>query len=323
MACSAFVAQWEPAKRKLGFYIIMNVANCLKKPLTVEEQIKRLKAHNMVIQDETMAAEILGRVNYYRFTGYALQFRVSENNSDFVQRTTFNEVYDIYRFDEELRGLLRVYIEKLEVYFRTIIAYHFSLAKCSLPPHDQHYDESNFFNKKGYQQLRDHFKRDRDYYRDSLVLKHHAKNYNDKLPLWVIVELVSFSDLSKLYSCMFYSEKDRIAKAAGVGYNTLGNNLHCLSVLRNKCAHAARLYNTELNPPVSMNKETNRRNPQIRGNSLFAYLWMLSKRLNKVDRKKFVDSLIILIESYNGRIDLRLMGFPSDWKKIINTYLLT
>lgn len=51
------MAQWEPAKRKLGFYIIMNVANCLKKPLTVEEQIKRLKTHNMVIQDETMAAE--------------------------------------------------------------------------------------------------------------------------------------------------------------------------------------------------------------------------------------------------------------------------
>lgn len=212
---------------------------------------------------------------------------------------------------------MRIYIEKLEIYFRTIIAYHFSLAKCTLPPHDQHYDDNNFFNKKGYQQLRDHFNRDRDYYRDSLVLKHHAKNYNDKLPLWVIVELISFSDLSKLYSCMFYSEKERIAKVAGVGYNTLGNNLHCLSVLRNKCAHAARLYNTELNPPVSMNKATNRRNPQIRGNTLFAYLWMLSKRLSEADMTRFVDSLVMLIERYSGIIDLKLMGFPSDWKMII------
>ncbi len=74
-----------------------------------------------------------------------------------------------------------------------------------------------------------------------------------------------------------------------------------------------------MNPPVSMNKATNRKNPQIRGNSLFAYLWMLSKRLNKVDRKRFVDSLLMLIESYNGRIDLGLMGFPADWKETIDS----
>lgn len=289
----------------------------LKKPLPIVGQIERLKFHNMIIPDEGFAAEVLMNVNYYRLSGYALQFRISENNSDFIQGTMFDNVYEIYKFDEELRGLLRVYIEKLEVYFRTVISYHFSLAKCSLPPHDQHYYESNFYNKKGYNQIRDHFKRDRSYYKDSLILKHHARNYNDRLPLWVIVELISFSDLSKLYSCMFRSEKERIAAAVGIGYTTLGNNLHCLSVLRNRCAHAARLYNSELNPPVSMNKESNRKNPQVKGNTLFAYIWMLSKRLSKTDRGTFTGSLVSLIEKYNGKIDLDLMGFPEDWKRLV------
>lgn len=36
----------------------------------------------------------------------------------------------------------------------------------------------------------------------------------------------------------------------GVGKDTLENHLHCLSVLRNKCAHAARMYNMNFNPPA-------------------------------------------------------------------------
>lgn len=34
--------------------------------------------------------------------------------------------------------------------------------------------------------------------------------YSSKMPLWVIVELMSFSNMSKLYSSMYYSEKDAI-----------------------------------------------------------------------------------------------------------------
>lgn len=82
----------------------------LKKPLPIVGQIERLKFHNMIIPDEGFAAEVLMNVNYYRLSGYALQFRISENNSDFIQGTMFDNVYEIYKFDEELRGLLRVYI---------------------------------------------------------------------------------------------------------------------------------------------------------------------------------------------------------------------
>ena len=44
--------------------------------------------------------------------------------------------------------------------------------------------------------------------------------------------------------------EDAIAHMVGVGRDTPENPLHCLSVLRNKCAHAARMYNTDFNPPA-------------------------------------------------------------------------
>ena len=50
-----------------------------------------------------------------------------------------------------MRDTFRRYIEKAEVYYRTQIAYGFSIAKCTEAPYDQHYDENNFYNKKGLQ----------------------------------------------------------------------------------------------------------------------------------------------------------------------------
>ena len=211
----------------------------LKKPLTFDEQLDKLAAYGMIITDREKAKDILKRVNYYRFTGYALQFRQDPSGSDYIAGTTFETVYHLYKVDEILRDIFRRYIEKAEVYYRTQIAYGFSIAKCTETPYDQHYDENNFYNKKGYREVMENFSREKNYYKDSLIVKHHKMKYFSKMPLWVIVELMSFSNMSKLYSSMYYSEKNAIASMVGVGKDTLENHLHCLSVLRNKCAHAA------------------------------------------------------------------------------------
>ena len=47
-----------------------------------------------------------------------------------------------------------------------------------------------------------------------------------------------------------------------VGKDTLENHLHCLSVLRNKCAHAARMYNTDFNPPAKFTSSFLRKHPE-------------------------------------------------------------
>ena len=62
----------------------------LKKPLTFDEQLDKLAAHGMIIRDREKAKDILKRVNYYRFTGYALQFRQDPSSSDYIAGTTFN-----------------------------------------------------------------------------------------------------------------------------------------------------------------------------------------------------------------------------------------
>lgn len=211
----------------------------LKKPLTFDEQLDKLIAHGMIVADREKAKDILKRVNYYRFTGYALQFRQEPSDSDYIEGITFETVYHLYKVDEILRDTFRRYIEKAEVYYRTQIAYGFSMAKCTEAPYDQHYDENNFYNKKGFKEVMENFSREKNYYKDSLIVKHHKIKYSSKMPLWVIVELMSFSNMSKLYSSMYYSEKEAIARMVGVGnalfamvYSGIGRYLSMRSIGR-------------------------------------------------------------------------------------------
>ncbi len=294
----------------------------LKKPLTFSEQIDRLKQHGVSFNDENIAAEILSTINYYRFSGYLLQYRKSITDSDLKVKVSFLSIYDIYKFDEELRALLRIFIEKVEIYFRTQISYYFSSVKCILPPHDQHYDRNNYFDKVGFDEVINSFKQQKKFYKDSPILKHHQIVYQNKMPLWVIVEFLSFSNLSKLYNSMYYSEKDIIATSSGTGHKTLENHLHCLTVLRNKCAHSARLFNSNFNPPAIFSKKFLRNNPLIKNDSLFAYILVLLKRLPlKEDKKEFVSKIEFLLNKYKSNVDLSLIGFPNNYLFLLNQEL--
>ena len=163
----------------------------LKEPYSFEQQLNKLIEHGMICEDPDAVLDFLKKKNYYRITGYALQQRVSAHDSNYSDGTTFDNIYKIYLFDQAIRNILRKYIEIAEIYYRTQISYGFSMQKCTDPPHDQHYDENNFYKKDGYKGVMDNFQREKKYYEDSLIMKHHKSKYNSRLPLWAMVEMMS------------------------------------------------------------------------------------------------------------------------------------
>jgi len=80
----------------------------------------------------------------------------------------------------------------------------------------------------------------------NLSLTHYVENQNC-IPLWVLVNLMSFGDISKFYACMKQSEQSEVAKRLkwGLRENYLVNFLNFLSAIRNRCAHSERLYSYE------------------------------------------------------------------------------
>ena len=310
----------------LGFLLFLRkIMMELKRPYTYDEQIDKMKSHDMILPDDNENTKnILSSISYYRITGYSLQFRKSANDSNYVKNTSFENILRIYTFDEKLRNILRCYIEKVEIFYRNQISYGFSISKCIQSPHDQHYDEKNYYKREEFKNIISHFEKDKDYYKDSLIVKHHKAKYNDKMPLWVMVELLSFSDVSKLYSCMYYSEQNKIANNLGISSATLINHLHCLSVLRNKCAHAARLYNTKFYPKARFNTQFLRTNKNVKSDTLFAYILVLIKRLpNNQERQTLINEIYNVINEYKNNIDLTLIGFPENYYELLNAQLST
>ena len=296
----------------------------LKKPLTIEEQIERLREHGMDIADVALAQRVLSEINYYRLSGYALQFRDACSPDDYCTGTSFEEVWRIYQFDVALRALLKPYLDVVELYMRSQIAYIFSLAKCKCPPHDQHYDANNFHNSQSHNEIfSSGLSREMSNSRDTLFVIHHAHKYGSKMPLWVIVELLSFTNLSKLFRAMYNSEQDMIALHMSTTRSILSNHLHCLANLRNKVAHASRLYNAAYNPPAQLGVALLRSNADVAGNTLFAYLIVLLRRLpNDAIRSELANAVIKLVSQYTDCLQFNLIGFPEDYAAIFEHTIL-
>ena len=98
----------------------------LKKPLTFDEQLDKLIVHGMIVADREKAKDILKRVNYYRFTGYALQFRQELSGSNYIEGTTFDEIAYLQHYDKEIKAIFFKSILEAEKHFKAILAYRFS-----------------------------------------------------------------------------------------------------------------------------------------------------------------------------------------------------
>lgn len=291
----------------------------LKKPYTIDEQIQQLKDHGLIINNEEFAQKILAECNYYRFTGYGLPFRKEPHDSDYVEGITFEQIYRLYLFDADLRSVLRRYLEIAEIYYRSQISYGFSIKKCVRPPHDQHYDFDNYYKPDFVEGIFAAFDREKGHNEDSKIVRHHENKYAGRMPLWVMVELLSFSNLSKLYSSMYLSEQNYIAGNVGAGQRELYNHLHCLSILRNKCAHGARLYGESLVKEARLNPAILRKNSSVRKDSLFAYVLVLHDRLPDQNIQiEFINDLNNVIKKYAEDIDLSQIGFPDSYYDILN-----
>ena len=78
----------------------------LKQPLTIEEQIKRLKTfHNLKILDKNKAIEILKSVSYYRLSAYGIGLTKENNREEYRDDISLEYLFKLYQFDCILKNL--------------------------------------------------------------------------------------------------------------------------------------------------------------------------------------------------------------------------
>ncbi len=94
--------------------------------MNYKTQIKHLRNNNLIIEDDNLASHILSKIGYYGLiNGYKEVFKNSATNC-YISNTTFDDIYQMYLFDADLREVLLKYILIVEKNIKSSIAYHFS-----------------------------------------------------------------------------------------------------------------------------------------------------------------------------------------------------
>lgn len=266
----------------------------------------------MIIEDDTAAIIVLSKINYYRFTAYGLTFKIT-GSDNYIDGTSFNRILSIYQFDNKLRSLILSYLTDIEIAFKTHIAYHHAHEYSPIG----YKDENTFGFKKSHKKFIESIDRYLFDNKNELFVQHHHQTYNGIFPIWVIVEILTFSATSKLFKNLKKQDKSYISKKYyNLSYKLLESWLHSLSNLRNLCAHHSRLYGKNLTIAPSIRGFPNTQH-QIASHSLFATMMVLIRILDSNNKSNFITNLAALLEQYKDEVELSQIGFPTNWESYL------
>ena len=170
----------------------------------------------MQVTDQKRAESVLLRLNYYRFTGYALHFEAfvdGQRTHQFRSGTDFDAVVSLYEFDTRLRWLLFRYIEPVEVAFRAVLCYELSMFTGD--PH-WYINPHLYDNRFHFGRLWDDCEREYNRRTDEVFIQsYRAKHDSPALPpAWMMSEILSIGTWSKIFEHLA-DNKARRAVAQG------------------------------------------------------------------------------------------------------------
>jgi len=286
-----------------------------KLPITIAEQIEKLKSRGLRFTNEANAESYLSHISYYRLRAYTYPFQDNTNiDQPFNVDISFEQIIELYVFDRRLRLLIFDAIEKIEIALRTQIIYHFSLNHGShwqLKP-ELYRDPMRFANHL------DSLQKEIDRSNETFI-DHYKQKYTNPTepPCWMSLEVSSMGLLSKIFQNLSKSpEKLAITNHFGLKDVTVIENwILCFSTLRNICAHHGRVWNRRL---IKIKLPTNPTYPflnekSVYPNKLYATLSCISYILKIISPgSTFNDRLKELMKNC-PLAQTREMGFPQNW----------
>ncbi len=227
-----------------------------RKAITLDNQIDLLRERGMIINDVDKAKEVLFDVGYFRMGFYWFPFEKTYPNKhnrthEFKEGTNFDDAVKLYYFDFNLRNLLLKPLSRIEIAFRTKVAYIVSNEYVNSPTWfiDNavvNRKQATSFEKKVYRQILE---------KTPLIALHHRHHINDKFaPAWKTLEFMTLGEVVHLFKSIKDDKlKEKIANCFGIKkLVTFENYLDLIKDLRNTCAHGNVLY--DFTPEKSIRK---------------------------------------------------------------------
>ena len=280
---------------------------------TFDDQVDLLLSRGMQ-GDKAVIRDHLVDVGYYRLSGYWHIFKQEDNS--FKPETTFEKVWNIYTFDRQLRLIVLDAVERVEVYFRTQLAYE--LAKNTGPFGFLEQENLPRLNNQKYEKFIEKCKGKVSFSREPFIV-HFRDKYGDSHdlpPYWMLVNTMDFGRMLTLYKGASVQIRNKLAKDLGLSARVLESWLVSLNTVRNICAHHGRLWNRVAGNRPMVPRDNRWHIPfEVSPDRLFCVLTMLSYLLENIaPNTAWRRRLFELFAEYPD-IDKRVMGFVEGWEE--------
>ncbi len=306
----------------------------MSKPyLNLNCQIGHLKNKGIYLGNRAEVKRVLTRLNFQRFLAYRVHFFNSQRK--IKSSTKFKHIYKLHEFDKELRDLTGAILEDIELNFRRHIAY--TLGNDGV---HSYLNVQNFRDSSKHAALLISINRYVSDAQTSIkgrkVVKYHLDNHNDDLPIYKVVEILTFGELSKFFENLKSSTphstvleyKDKITEIyikhkqnTKITNKFLVSWLRELVEIRNKCAHYDMLwdYQKQLKYLRTDSAWIKGVFSSKHGNTTYKFygICLIFKELclSKKDFKKYMYNLKDLSKKYSHIITLTDLGFPPNWEQ--------
>ena len=296
----------------------------------LDEQIEILQNKGLVINDIDKAKNILLKENYFFINGYRHLFM--EKKDQFIEGTTFEELYAMFMFDRNIRNIFFKNLLIIENNIKSLISY--TLSK------QYGYKEKDYLKIDNFttdsikaRQVKDVLNKVARQIRvngsQHAATMHYITNYG-YVPLWILVKVLSFGIITEFFDIFKHQDKQAIADIYKMDTQTLSIYLHILANYRNLCAHEDILYNHKTQKPIPDSKyhqilNIDRKDDEyIYGkDDLFAVIIILKQMLSDSEFRELaneIDYEISLLEAKTEILPVnhftRFIGFPDNWRDI-------
>ncbi len=256
----------------------------------------------MVITDKAKAEEVLADIGYYRLGFYWFPFEnkyPNKHNRDhiFSSGTTFEDALSLYYFDHDLRGILTIYLHRIEIHLRTTLIYIVSNYYKSNPTWfaDRRIVAADFLRMLPglYSDIR----------KNDAIKHHHHKYRNDiYAPAWKTLEYMTFGSILYLIESLKHVDlQQEIALSMGISnLKVFHSQMQTLRVIRNVCAHGHNLFDLKLAQSIKPGKIKGMEKGQR--NSLAGGLMVIASILSSISSNRqheFIDRVNGLLDNAN------------------------
>ena len=305
--------------------------------MTYEQQLNKLRNEKHIfILDEADAKDRLMHISYYSLiSGYKHLFRIP-GQKVYKEGTSFDEIVALYKFDEELRALFLKYLLHIEQHLRSLLSYYFTekygeKQSAYLLPANYNYARKN---KIGIDRLTSELNILTQTAQYPYI--EYQRNAYHNVPLWVLVNALTFGALSKMYAFFPFDLKAKVSKNfSHVNEKQLGQYLSVLTKFRNVCAHNERLFSYRSKDSIPNTVLHEKLNIPQKGGTyqmgkcdlfavVIAFRYLLPAEEFIAFKKSLRSQIKALLKATTHITETELlgaMGFPENWSKITSYQL--